>query len=109
MNSVLKGDKSKCCMPKMRTVSINGPDNVGKTTQMNLISKHEKIQILYGIHNYDNYLRTLSENQDEFQDWWFNKSSHEDHILTIMNAVKNRADTLLEKKVGSLVFSAFLA
>ena len=69
-------------------VSINGSDNVGKTTQIALLPPHYSIRLLGSLHNVDGKLADLVRS-GSLKSWWWT-SSDEDFVTTIFTAVQAR-------------------
>ncbi|UJR12166.1 hypothetical protein I4U23_016343 [Adineta vaga] len=79
------------------TISLNGRDSIGKTTQLKYMPKN--IEIRHDIHNYDELIKT-----NNLQEWWFEKSTHEEHVNVIMNAVNRRYNISNNNDVNFIVF-----
>lgn len=70
------------------TISINGPDNVGKTTQIGLLPRHYSILRVGGIHECDEKLQKLV-NSNALKEWWWG-STDEEFVTTIFGALGRR-------------------
>ena len=51
------------------TISINEPDNAGKTTQIALLPRHWSVTLLRSLHEYDSTLGSLARD-GKLGDWW---------------------------------------
>lgn len=69
-------------------ISLNGADNVGKTTQISLLPPHHSIRILGSLHHVEGKLKSLAETGC-LKDWWWT-CSDEEFVLTIFEAVQKR-------------------
>ena len=78
--------QEKCVCPI--TISLNGADNVGKTTQMHLLPLDGSIEQRTSIHCYSPFLEDLM-NTKEFDNWWW-QSSDKEFVTAIFNALKKR-------------------
>ena len=67
-------------------VSINGPDNVGKTTQITMLPPHYTIRVLGGLQNVEGKLADLARS-GYLKSWWWT-STDEDFVKTIFTAVQ---------------------
>ena len=92
------------------TISLNGPDNVGKTIQINYMPKH--VEIRRSIHKHDDYMSDVG-NKNNLQEWCLMKSTHEEHINIIMSDVNKRAHipadintNFIAFDCGSIMFEA---
>lgn len=70
------------------TVSINGPVNAGKTTQITLLPSHWSIAIIGSLHEYDDTLREMLET-GKMEDWWWSCSDQE-FVGVIFTALSRR-------------------
>lgn len=70
------------------TISLNGADNVGKTTQIDLIPSHYTVCKAGGLHDTDTKIGNLHR-QGLLKDWWW-KSTQEDFISSITSALVQR-------------------
>ena len=70
------------------TVSLNGADNVGKTTQLGLLPSSLALSKVGGIHEYDRKLHDMHQ-KGLFKEWWWT-STDEDFVLAIFKAVASR-------------------
>ena len=75
-------------------VSINGSDNVGKTTQIALLPPRYSIRLLGSLHNVDGKLADLFRS-GSLKSWWWT-SSDEDFVTTIFTAVQARHELAQE-------------
>ena len=58
------------------SISLSGPDNIGKTTLINLIPRSWPITIIGPIHEYNDSLASMVNSQDDtFKGWWFGNSN----------------------------------
>lgn len=74
--------------------SINGPDNIGKTTQMDMIPSRWGINRMSGIHNYDTSLSEMSKN-NSLKSWWFG-TDNEDFVRGIFRGLKQRREAAVK-------------
>jgi adenylylsulfate kinase-like enzyme len=79
-------------------VSINGADNVGKTTQLGLLPVSYEIKIIGSLHDTDQNLANLVHN-GQMKDWWW-LSSHEEWIETIFRALQARKEAALKQSAA---------
>lgn len=96
-------------------VSLNGPDNVGKTTQLGLFPRSYSTIIVGGLHDCDGRISQMLED-GSLKDWWWN-SSEEDFVCTIYAALGRRSQhtmngeettfALLDR--GKVMFDAVIA
>ncbi|KLU91755.1 hypothetical protein MAPG_10704 [Magnaporthiopsis poae ATCC 64411] len=70
------------------TVSLNGPDNVGKTTQLELLPAHFTISKLGGLHDSDETIAELHR-QGRLKEWWWGSTPVE-FVSTIFGALARR-------------------
>lgn len=70
------------------TVSLNGADNVGKTTQSDLILSHYAIRKAGGLHETDTKTGEMHQ-QGLLKGWWWD-SSQEDFVCSIISALACR-------------------
>ena len=70
------------------TISLNGADNVGKTTQISLLPCHYTVCKPGGLHESDNDIGEMHR-QGRLQHWWWN-SSDEDFVCSIFSALARR-------------------
>lgn len=70
------------------TVSVNGADNVGKTTQIELLPSHYTISKIGGLHDSDKKIGEMHR-QGLLQSWWW-ESSDEEFACSIFGAVARR-------------------
>ena len=70
------------------TVSLNGADNVGKTTQIELLPRHYSILLVGSLHDCDEKIRQLVRT-DQLSDWWWS-STDEDFVRIIFGGLGRR-------------------
>ena len=70
------------------TISLSGPDNVGKTTQLELFPRSFSIVLIGGLHDCDTKISQMLKD-GSLNDWWWN-SSEEDFVCTVYAAVGRR-------------------
>ncbi|KAL9577656.1 MAG: hypothetical protein Q9212_006227 [Teloschistes hypoglaucus] len=70
------------------TISLNGADNVGKTTQIELLPRHYTLSKVGGIHPTDPKIGGLHQ-RGLLSTWWWD-SSNEDFACSIFSAVARR-------------------
>ena len=70
------------------TVSLNGADNVGKTTQIGLLPRHYSISLVGSLHDCDHRISQMVETGC-LNDWWWS-CSDEDFVRTIYGALGRR-------------------
>ncbi|KAL8938239.1 MAG: hypothetical protein Q9216_003999 [Gyalolechia sp. 2 TL-2023] len=70
------------------TVSLNGADNVGKTTQVDLIPSHYTIHKAGGLHETNTKIGEMHR-QGLLKDWWW-ESSQEEFVCSIVSALTAR-------------------
>ena len=70
------------------TLSLNGADNVGKTTQIELLPSHYTIAKVSGLHDSDKKIGAMHR-QGLLQKWWW-ESSNEEFICSIFGALGRR-------------------
>lgn len=75
-------------------VSINGSENVGKTTQIALLPPHYSIRLLGSLHDVDGKVADLVR-LGNLKSWWWT-SSDEDFVKTIFTAVRTRHELAQE-------------
>lgn len=71
------------------TISLNGHDNVGKTTQMSLLPLDGNVDHRTSIHFYDQNIQDMV-NKNIFDIWW-RKSNDKDFVIAIFNALNKRS------------------
>ncbi len=64
------------------TISLNGPDNVGKTTQLELLPAHFTVSKIGSLHDHDEVIAELHR-QGGLKEWWWS-STPLDFVLTIL-------------------------
>ncbi|KAL8917912.1 MAG: hypothetical protein Q9208_007655 [Pyrenodesmia sp. 3 TL-2023] len=69
-------------------VSLNGADNVGKTTQIGLLPSHYTISKLGGLHEKDTKIGDMHR-QGLLRHWWW-ESTDEDFVCSIFGALARR-------------------
>lgn len=85
------------------TVSINGADNVGKTTQIGLLPRHYSIFLAGSLHDSDEMLGQLVKN-NKLKDWWWG-CTDEEFVLTIFGALgRRRAKHMACEQVTMVVY-----
>lgn len=70
------------------TVSLNGADNVGKTTQIGLLPRHYSISLVGSLHDGDEKIGQMVKN-GSLNEWWWS-CSDEDFVCTIYGALGRR-------------------
>lgn len=70
------------------TVSLNGADNVGKTTQIGLLPSHYTISKVGGLHEKDTKIGEMHR-QGLLKYWWW-ESTNEDFVCSIVGALARR-------------------
>ena len=70
------------------TVSLNGADNVGKTTQIELLPSHFTLSKVGGLHDNDKKIGEMHR-RGLLQDWWW-ESSNEEFTCSIFGALGRR-------------------
>ena len=70
------------------TISLNGPDNVGKTTQLELFPRSFTTVVIGGLHDCDAKIGQMLKN-GSLNDWWWS-CSEEDFVSTIYTALGRR-------------------
>lgn len=70
------------------TISLNGADNVGKTTQIELLPCHYTISKVGGLHDSDKKIGDMHR-RGLLQDWWW-ESSDEEFVCSIFSALARR-------------------
>lgn len=73
----------------MRVVSINGPDNSGKTTHIMLLPQHWSIQLGGSLHDHSEEISTMLKD-GTFKTWWW-KSTDECFVSVVFKALATRA------------------
>ena len=68
------------------TISLNGVDNVGKTTQMQLLPLDSQVDQRTSIHHYTLFLKNMMD-EKTFDNWWWT-SDDEDFVTAIFDALK---------------------
>ena len=69
-------------------VSLNGADNVGKTTQIELLPSHYTVSKVGGLHDSDQKIGDMHR-RGLLRDWWWD-SSNEEFTCTIFGALGRR-------------------
>ena len=85
------------------TISSNAPDNVGKTTQLELFPRSYSTILVGGLHDCDPRIGQMLKD-GSLNDWWWN-SSEEDFVCTIYAALGRRYQDAAAN--GSKVFALF--
>lgn len=70
------------------TISINAPDNAGKTTQLALLPSHWSVNVLGPLHNYSEKLSRLHRDGTLTEWWWF--CDDPEFVKTILDALAAR-------------------
>ena len=70
------------------TVSLNGADNVGKTTQIELLPSHYTVSKIGGLHDSDHKIADMHR-RGLLRDWWWD-SSNEEFTCSIFSALGRR-------------------
>ena len=70
------------------TVSLNGADNVGKTTQIELLPSHYTISKVEALHESDQKIGDMHR-RGLLRDWWWD-SSNEEFTCSIFGALRRR-------------------
>ena len=70
------------------TVSLNGADNVGKTTQIELLPSHYTVSKVEGLHESNPKIGDMHR-QGLLRDWWWD-SSNEEFTCSIFGALRRR-------------------
>ena len=70
------------------TISLNGADNVGKTTQIGLLPSHYTVSKVGGLHDSDEKIGGMHR-QGLLPNWWWT-SSNEEFICSILGALGRR-------------------
>ena len=83
------------------TISPNGPDNVGKTTQLELLPSHFSIFKVGGLHDNDKSIAEL-QHQGHLRDWWW-VSTPEEFVCSIFGALARRYWNSTEGKNKEMV------
>ena len=74
--------------------SINGPDNIGKTTQVKMIPSRWDLMKMSGIHRYSKRLLEMSNN-GSMKRWWFG-TDNKDFVCCVFDALKQRRDIAIK-------------
>ena len=88
---------------KVISISLNGPDNVGKTTMINLMSSMDSIEIRSSVSTYDNQLNDLKKT-NYFKEWFFKTSNDEDFVNIILRATNKRANVKPKSNTKLIVY-----
>ena len=70
------------------TLSLNGADNVGETTQLELLPSHYTVSKVGGLHDSDKKIGEMHR-RGLLQDWWW-ESSNEEFTCSIFGALGRR-------------------
>lgn len=70
------------------SISLNGPDNVGKTTQLQLLPAHFMISKVGSLHDNDEMIAELHR-RDRLKEWWWDSTPAES-VTTIFGALARR-------------------
>ncbi|KAL8681158.1 MAG: hypothetical protein Q9186_002690 [Xanthomendoza sp. 1 TL-2023] len=85
------------------TVSLNGADNVGKTTQIDLLPSHYTISKVGGLHETDMKIGKMHR-QGLLHQWWW-ESSDEEFACSIVGALTRRyRDAMTDTQSAVTVF-----
>ena len=82
------------------TISINGPDNVGKTTQIELLPQSFDVYLAGSLHESDDELGDMVNN-GTLKDWWWS-CSDEDFVCRIFAALGSRCRKSLDKEQAAV-------
>ncbi|KAI0157410.1 hypothetical protein GGR57DRAFT_510999 [Xylariaceae sp. FL1272] len=85
----------------MISVSLSGPDNVGKTTQLNLLPSSFTVKKVGSLHENDERMGEMHR-QQRLQAWWWG-SSPQEFVATIFSALANRADISATKNKADII------
>ncbi|MEU9091727.1 hypothetical protein [Streptomyces sp. NPDC048428] len=83
-------------------LSLNGPDNAGKITQLRLLgARFPSVQLLGSAHEHDaaSWERVVSE---DYAAWWFEQSTTAELTGLLLTSSKKRAAALEAGRVGLL-------
>lgn len=83
------------------TISLNGPDNVGKTTQLELLPAHFTVSKIGSLHDHDEVIAELHR-QGGLKEWWWS-STPLDFVLTVFGALGRRHRNMVEGSKGDMV------
>ena len=70
------------------TISLNGADNVGKTTQIGLLPRHYSVTLVGSLHDCDERIGQLAKT-GSLNEWWWT-CSDEEFVCTIYGALGRR-------------------
>lgn len=70
------------------TISLNGADNVGKTTQIGLLPRHYSVSLVGSLHDCDEKIGQMVKNSS-LNEWWWS-CSDEEFVCTIYGALGRR-------------------
>ena len=85
------------------TISLNGPDNIGKTTQLELFPRSFSTIRVGGLHDCDTRIGQMLRD-GSLNDWWWS-SSEEDFVCTIYTALEQRyRDTKANESANFALF-----
>ncbi|KAL8847762.1 MAG: hypothetical protein Q9221_007210 [Calogaya cf. arnoldii] len=86
------GSRGSECPPRQLpyTVSLNGADNVGKTTQIDLLPNNFMIGKVGGLHNTDTKIGELYRQAGRLKQWWW-QSSNKEFVSSLGGALARRS------------------
>lgn len=82
------------------TISLNGADNVGKTTQVELLPRSFDVYLAGSLHESDNWLGQMAK-FGTLKDWWWS-CSDEDFVCRIFGALGRRYLNSLDKEQATV-------
>lgn len=84
-------------------ISLNGPDNVGKTTQLRqLAGRWTGFQMLGAVHEHDPSPWERASEAGDYATWWFEKSTTVELTSTLINGHAKRATARTPGRTGLL-------
>lgn len=89
-------------MNRKITISLNGADNVGKTTTIDSMPAHS-VEIRSSVSKYDDLLNDLKE-KNTLKEWFFTKSSHEEFVNIIIRATNKRANVIPKRDTKFIIY-----
>lgn len=84
------------------TISLNGADNVGKTTVIGYMPI-DGVEIRSSVSKYDDLMNDLKK-KDTLKEWFFTKSSNEEFINVIMRATNKRASVIPKNNTKFIIY-----
>lgn len=85
------------------TISLNGADNVGKTTQIGLLPHHYSMALVGSLHDCDQKIGQMVK-AGSFNEWWWS-CSDEDFVCTIFGALGRRYwNSLINEQTAVTVY-----